>query len=76
ATVKQRVQLNWPAVPRVTHYVVERADGGCDGTFAGIASTTRGSYLDTAVTPGSTYGYRVRTCPFQVSNCVERSVRP
>ena len=76
ATVKQRVQLNWPAVPKVTHYVVERADGGCDGTFAGIASTTRGSYLDTAVTPGSTYGYRVRTCPFQVSNCVERSVRP
>jgi hypothetical protein len=74
AAARQRVQLNWPAVPKVTHYVVERADGGCDGTFAGIASTTRGSYTDTAVTPGSTYGYRVRTCPFQVSNCVERSV--
>ena len=76
AAARQRVQLSWPAVPKVTHYVVERAEGGCDGTFAGIASTTRGAYIDTGATPGSTYGYRVRTCPFQVSNCVERSVRP
>jgi Peptidase family M28 len=74
AAARQRVQLSWPAVPKVTHYVVERADGGCDGTFEGIASTSRGSYIDTAVTPGSTYGYRVRTCPFQVSNCVEKRV--
>jgi Peptidase family M28 len=76
AAARQRVQLNWPAVPKVTRYVVERADGGCDGDFEGIASTTRGSYLDTAVTPGATYGYRVRTCPFQVSNCVEKSIPP
>jgi hypothetical protein len=76
ATVKQRVQLNWPAVPKVTHYVVERAEGGCDGTFTGIASTTKGSYTDSDVTPGSTYGYRVRTCPFQMSNCVAVRVRP
>ncbi len=74
ATARQRVQLNWPAVPKVTSYVVERAEGGCDGTFAGIASTTRGAYLDSGVTPGSTYGYRVRTCPFQVSNCVEKKI--
>src|ERR1700687_3033373 len=66
----QQVQLTWPGVPPVTNYVVERADGGCGGTFAGIASTTTGSYTDTTVTAGSTYGYRVRTCPFQVSNCV------
>jgi hypothetical protein len=72
----KQVQLNWPAVPRVTHYVVERAEGGCGGPFEGIASTTRGSFKDTHVTPGATYGYRVRTCPFQVSNCVKRSVRP
>ncbi len=70
----QQVQLTWPAVPPVTNYVVERADGGCGGTFAGIASTTTDSYTDTAVTSGSTYGYRVRTCPFQVSNCVEEIV--
>ena len=64
------MQLTWPDVPPVTNYVVERADGGCGGTFAGIASTATAAYTDTAVTAGSTYGYRVRTCPFQVSNCV------
>jgi hypothetical protein len=73
--VRGQVRLQWPAVPRVTHYVVERADGGCAGAFAGLASTTKGSYTDTNVTAGSTYGYRIRTCPFQVSNCVERGVR-
>jgi hypothetical protein len=71
---RKQVQLQWPAVRPVTHYVVERADGGCGGTFDGIASTTRGSYTDKGVTAGSTYGYRVRTCPFQVSNCVEKRV--
>jgi Bacterial Ig-like domain (group 3)/Peptidase family M28 len=70
----QQVQLTWPDVPPVTNYVVERADGGCGGTFAGIASTTTGSYTDNAVTAGSTYGYRVRTCPFQVSNCVTETI--
>ena len=76
AVGKKQVQLRWPAVPRVTDYVVERADGGCGGTFKGIASTVRGAFTDTGVTPGSTYGYRVRTCPFQVSNCMEKRVPP
>jgi hypothetical protein len=77
ATVgRKQVQLQWPKVPRVTHSVVERAEGGCRGTFAGIASTARSVYTDTGVTAGSTYGYRIRTCPFQVSNCVERRVGP
>jgi hypothetical protein len=70
-----QVQLTWPDVPPVTNYVVERATGGCAGTFAGIASSTTTSYTDSAVTAGSTYGYRVRTCPFQVSNCVEKVVQ-
>jgi hypothetical protein len=70
----RQVQLTWRAVRPVTRYVVERADGGCDGPFAGIASTATGSYRDTHVTPGATYGYRVRTCPFQVSNCVAKTV--
>jgi hypothetical protein len=68
------VRLAWSAVPRVTSYVVERADGGCDGTFAGIASTTKHAYIDAGVTAGSTYGYRIRTCPFQVSKCVARTI--
>jgi len=67
----QQVQVTWPDVPPVTNYVVERASGGCAGAFAGIASTTTGSYTDTSVAGGTTYGYRVRTCPFQVSNCAE-----
>jgi Bacterial Ig-like domain (group 3)/Peptidase family M28 len=76
ATVSgQQVQLTWPGVPPVTNYVVERADGGCGGTFAGIASTTTGSYTDTTVAAGSTYGYRVRTCPFQVSNCIAETIQ-
>src|SRR5262249_44200554 len=58
----------------VTNYVVERADGGCGGTFAGIASTTAGADTDTAVSGGATYGYRIRTCPFQGSNCVAATV--
>jgi hypothetical protein len=70
----QQVQITWPGVPPVTNYVVERANGGCGGTFAGIASTTTGSYTDTTVTAGATYGYRVRTCPFQVSNCAVATV--
>jgi hypothetical protein len=74
AVVAQQVQLTWPDVPPVTNYVVERAAGGCGGTFAGIASTATASYTDAAVAAGSTYGYRVRTCPFQVSNCVVETV--
>ena len=75
ASASGQVQLSWPAVPPVTNYVVERAAGGCAGTFAGIASTSNTSYADSAVTVGSTYGYRVRTCPFQVSSCVAQTVQ-
>jgi len=69
-----QVALSWADVPPVTNYVVERAAGGCGGTFAGIASSDTAGYTDTAVTAGSTYGYRIRTCPFQVSNCVAATV--
>jgi hypothetical protein len=65
-----QVQLTWPGVAPVTNYLIERADGGCGGTFSGIASVTSGAYTDNAVTNGLTYGYRIRTCPTQVSNCV------
>jgi Bacterial Ig-like domain (group 3)/Peptidase family M28 len=74
-TSAAQVQLTWPDVPPVTNYVVERANGGCGGAFTGIASTTTASYTDNTVTVGSTYGYRVRTCPFQVSNCVSEVVQ-
>lgn len=70
-----QVQVTWADVPPVTNYVVERATGGCNGTFAGIASTASTAYSDAAVIAGTTYGYRVRTCPFQVSNCVAVTVQ-
>jgi len=72
-TTDTQVQLAWADVPPVTNYVVERAAGGCGGTFSGIASTATAGYVDTPA-PGVTYGYRIRTCPFQVSNCVAASV--
>ncbi len=70
----QQVTLTWADVPPVTNYVVERAAGGCGGSFAGIASTATAGTTDSTVASGSTYGYRIRTCPFQVSNCVEQTI--
>lgn len=69
------VDISWGAVPPVTDYVIERAAGGCNGTFAGIGTTANTTYADAAVVAGNTYGYRVRTCPFQVSNCVAVTVQ-
>lgn len=68
---ERRVVLRWAEIPAVTSYVVERAEGGCAGDFHGIAATSFGVHQDSTVSPGVTYGYRVRTCPFQVSECVE-----
>ncbi|HMA07460.1 MAG TPA: M20/M25/M40 family metallo-hydrolase, partial [Ramlibacter sp.] len=64
-----QVNVTWADVPPVTNYVVERATGGCSGSFAGIASTATPGFTDTTATAGTTFGYRIRTCPFQVSNC-------
>ncbi len=55
--------LSWPAATDnlgVTGYQVERCQGvGCT-TFALIASPTTTGYLDTGLTPGISYSYRVR----------------
>jgi len=63
------VALSWNAAPGVTRYVVERATT-LSGKYAGIASVTGTTYEDTTVTAGATYGYRIRTCPAQVSAAV------
>ncbi len=65
-----QVALSWGAVPPVTNYVIERAAGGCGGAFTGITQVASPGYTDTAISNGLTYGYRIRTCPFQVSNCI------
>jgi hypothetical protein len=62
------VQLTWTAAAGVTNYVVERA-ATCAGPFAGIASVTGTSYEDSTAVNGSSYAYRIRTCPTQVSAC-------
>jgi hypothetical protein len=61
--------ISWNAAAGVTNYVVERA-ATCAGPFAGIASVTGTSYEDTTVVNGTSYAYRIRTCPSQVSTCV------
>ena len=60
------VALSWSAAPGVTRYVVERAPTVA-GPFTGIASVTGTSYEDTSVVNGSSWAYRIRTCPSQVS---------
>lgn len=74
ATSGTQVNVSWADVPPVTSYVVERAPGGCTGTFTGIGSTATTAFTDTTAAAGNTYGYRVRTCPFQVSNCSQVTV--
>ncbi len=59
-----QISLSWPASTddsgSVTGYDVERCQGvGCT-TFALIATPTTTSYVDTGLTPGISYSYRVR----------------
>jgi hypothetical protein len=61
--------LTWGAAGAVTNYVVERA-ASCAGPFTPIASATGTSYNDSGLTNGTTYAYRLRTCPGQYSSCV------
>jgi hypothetical protein len=61
--------IAWSPVAGVTNYVVERASS-CAGLFAGIASVTGTSLDDINVVNGTSYAYRIRTCPSQVSACV------
>jgi hypothetical protein len=63
------VAISWNAAAGVTHYVVERAET-CAGPFAGIGSVTGTSFEDVGVVNGTSYAYRVRTCPAQASACV------
>jgi hypothetical protein len=61
--------LTWGAAAGVTNYVVERA-ASCAGPFTSLASATGTTYDDTGLTNGTTYAYRLRTCPNQYSSCV------
>jgi hypothetical protein len=63
------VAISWSAAAGVTNYVVERA-ASCGSPFSGIASVTGTRFEDTNVVNGTSYAYRIRTCPSQVSACV------
>lgn len=61
--------VSWDAASGVTNYVVERA-ATCAGPFDGIASVAGTAFEDVAAANGTSYAYRIRTCPTQVSACV------
>jgi hypothetical protein len=61
--------LTWTAAAGVTNYVVERA-ASCAGPFTPLTSAGTTTYADSGLTNGTTYAYRVRTCPNVVSACM------
>ena len=52
-----QILLTWNLVPGATSYQVERSTDGT--TYSSIASPTANKYLDTAVTIGTQYFYRI-----------------
>jgi hypothetical protein len=71
------IDLSWDAAASGTaSYRVERAQGGCKGTFRTIADQlSEASYSDVDASGQVTYGYRVTafdgTCASSTSDCVE-----
>jgi hypothetical protein len=58
-----QINLTWPAATdnvAVTGYFVERCSGAGCTTFAQVASPAATSFNDTALTPSTSYSYRVR----------------
>ena len=66
------LHVAWPTAPGVTNYVLEKA-ATCAGPFTALLSTPGTSYDDGSVANGTSYAYRVRTCPTQTSTCVTAS---
>ena len=75
----QRIDLGWSGSATPGNlFTVERALGGCAGTFATLATGLTGeSFSDLAASGQITYGYRVREqdatgfCASETSGCVE-----
>jgi hypothetical protein len=64
------LHLSWPSAGGVTNYVVEKA-ASCAGPFTPITSVAGATYYDDgSVVNGTSYAYRIRTCPTQTSGCV------
>ena len=56
------VTLTWTSVPGATDYHIQRCTGAtCSGSqFTDLATSSASSYIDYAVTNGTTYRYRIR----------------
>ena len=78
ATGNNLIELAWNAGAAGTTYRVERAQGGCNGSFATIADElAQATYSDAGVSGQVTFGYRVSAldttglCASPASQCVE-----
>jgi choice-of-anchor B domain-containing protein len=78
ATGNNLIDLAWNAGDAGTTFRVERAQGGCNGTFATIAEElTQSAYSDAGVSGQVPFGYRVSAvdttgrCASPASQCVE-----
>src|SRR5262249_14940933 len=69
------LHVSWPSAVGVTNYVVEKA-ATCAGPWTPITSVTGTTYDDQGVVNGTSYAYRIRTCPTQTSSCVTSSPVP
>ncbi len=73
-----RITVSWSSGGAGLEYEVLRGRGGCDaGTFALVATTASTSWIDTNVSGGVTYAYRVRAkrgaCVTAESTCAAAS---
>ena len=60
-TFVDRVRLAWEPVPNASGYEIWRSSTA-DGTYARVGLTALPAYDDMAISPGSTYWYKVRVC--------------
>ena len=73
-TADNEITLTWTGA--ATRYDIERSLGGCGGPFVPVGSVTAPpfSFVDSGVSGGVTYGYRVNTvdgCGTATGTCVE-----
>ncbi len=72
-----QITVSWANGGAAITYEILRGRGGCDGTFSVVATTTSTHFIDTNVSGGVTYAYRVRAkrgeCITAESTCVTAS---
>ncbi|HEX7150018.1 MAG TPA: putative Ig domain-containing protein [Thermoanaerobaculia bacterium] len=76
ATANNEITLTWSSSGAVDHFIIYRSSGLCPGnTFTKIGESTGESFIDTTVTGGQLYSYKVTavstgpSCETSFSNC-------